>query len=74
MAMRYEVTIHYRGISNFIVEADNEDEAKEIAQAQYEEGAWGTGRSTDGVVLGNEFEEIDEIAAQVYLPHMTPAA
>ena len=49
---RYEVPIYYRGLSNYIVDAENEEEAMRLAKIRFANG--------DEDVLGNEFETIEK--------------
>jgi hypothetical protein len=51
---KYEVPIIYVGLSNFIVEAETEEQAREKARLKFRGG-----EQPD--VLGNEWEEIERI-------------
>lgn len=49
---KYEVPIVYRGLTNYVVEAANESQARDVAEAKFKSG--------DCVDLfGNEWEEIE---------------
>ena len=52
--MEYCIPIIYRGLDNFIVEADSLEQAKELAKAQFNNGE-------PPVICGNEWEEILEV-------------
>jgi len=52
---KYEVGIIYRGLSNFIVEADNKEHARELARAAFINGE-------PPVIMGNEFERIENVS------------
>ena len=52
--MKYEVPIIYKGVFNFIVEADSVDDAKDKAFFMFEDGR-------QPVELGNEWESVESI-------------
>jgi hypothetical protein len=54
--MKFEVSVNYSGICNFIVEADSSEAAEQMAMTLFKEG-------TDPVILGNEYEQIDDAVA-----------
>ena len=51
---RYVVPVVYRGMDNFIVEADSPAEAKELAEARFNDGE-------PADEFGNEWEEIERV-------------
>jgi hypothetical protein len=60
----YEVNIIYKGQTNYIVKANNEEEATELAEALYKE-------DTPGITLGTEYEEIENIEVYECPSHFT---
>lgn len=50
----FEVPIVYRGLSNFIVNAETPEAARELAIARFNDG-------DTPELLGNEWEEIDRV-------------
>lgn len=59
--MKYAVALVYRGQSNYIIEADSPEKAKEEAEKQFKDGE-------PGVNLGNEWEEIDHFGSIEEMP------
>lgn len=51
---KFAVPVLYRGLSNFIVEAETPEKAKELARTDFHLG-------TEPDILGNEFEEIERV-------------
>jgi hypothetical protein len=52
--MKFCVPIVYKGLSNYVVEADTAEQARELAVAQFNNG-----EVTD--LLGNEWESIEDV-------------
>lgn len=53
---KFAVPVIYRGLSNFIVEAETPEKAKELARTGFH-----LGTEPDILILGNEFEEIERV-------------
>ena len=58
---KFEVAIVYKGQTNYIVEAPDQESAEYIAIERFQDNA-------DPDVLGNEWEEIQNIASYPYNP------
>jgi hypothetical protein len=66
--MKYEVAVIYKGQSNYIIYADNEEQAKEAAESMFVEGVDGFGEYGGPVKLGNEWEMAIDTVAVMELP------